>query len=131
MQTICVDCKSGRLVGHQMMKTLESYDGHAIEWEQSKPSGPFDTLTISTAAEVQKIRFGQDAELPPLPSTHVTFNAMDFFDDPIFEEAKGEVIDIRVDEFRNRAAKAAEKREENQSTVASELKKRLKVKEVK
>ena len=61
----------------------------------------------------------------------MTFNAMDFFDDPIFAEAKGEIIDVRVDEFRNRAAKAAEKRDENQSKIAAELKKRMKVKEAK
>ena len=131
METVCLDCETGELVAHHLMNTLDSYDGHAIEWKQSKPSSPFDTLVISTAVESQTVKFSQDAERPPLPRTHITFNAIDFFKDPIFAESKSEVVDVRVEEFRARAAEADKRRTEKQSEAAADLKKRMQVGETK
>lgn len=127
MQTICLDRATGAIVSNQIVKTVESYSGHAIDWEQSNPGGPFDTLVISTAVEIQRLKFGIDDERPPLPNTHITFNAMDFFDDPLFEEAKSEVVDLRVEEFRQRASAAENARAEKQAQVRAELMKRMKV----
>ena len=126
-QTVCLNRATGDIISNNIQKTRESYDGHAIAWEQSNPGGPFDTLVIETTVEVQRVKFGIDSERPPFPDTHVTFNAMDFFNDPIFKKVKNKVIDLRVEEFRQRASDAENVRAEKQAKAAVELMKRMNV----
>jgi len=106
---------------------MQSYNGHAIEWKRPESGRISQTLVISTPQQQQEITFNSDAELPPLPPTHITFNAMDFFDDSIFEQPKSDVVDLRIDEFRQRAIDAEKVRTEQQDAATSELMKRMNV----
>ena len=124
MQTLQLDAKTGVLLGNHCLPTLESYDGHAIEWKRESGQAS-RTLVISTPMQIQQIVFDSSAELPPLPPTYITFNAMDFFDDPVFEQPKGSVVDLRVEEFRQRALDAEKVRTEMRDKSAAELKKRM------
>jgi outer membrane protein assembly factor BamB/tetratricopeptide (TPR) repeat protein len=125
LQTVLLEPKTGKLKYSGVIGTLESYNGYAIEWKKSESGVASNTLVISTAVQVQEIKFGQDKELPPGPLAHLTFNAIDFFEDPLFEKVRSEVVDSRVEEFRARAEEAEKQRLEKQAKSAADFKKRM------
>ncbi|QEG21916.1 outer membrane protein assembly factor BamB family protein [Mariniblastus fucicola] len=127
LQSTILDAKTGRLIGSDVVKTLESYNGHAIEWKPGASGASAHTLAISTPTQVQSLTFGSDVELPPVPQTHLTFNALDFFDDTNLERPQAVVADVRVGEFRARALEASKVRKARLPQAAAELKKRLRV----
>ena len=125
LQAVLVDSKTGKLKYSGVVETLESYNGYAIEWKRSEAETASNTLVISTAATVQEVKFGRDLELPPGPSAHLTFNAIDFFEDRLFDKVRSAAVDSRVEEFRLRALEAEKRRQEQRAKAAAEFKKRM------
>jgi hypothetical protein len=127
MQTVILDARDGSVVGSEIMKTRENYNGHAIEWEVADSEDAIRKLVITTPIEKQEFTFSTDLDLPPVPKTHLTFNAMDFFDDPVFKLPHGKIVDVRNEEFRLRAETADQQREKRRAKAAIELKKKMNV----
>ena len=122
---VLLDAKTGKLVCNEIVESYENFNGHAVEWKQSQTDQPSNTLVISTPSEVKEFKFVKDAELPPTPHAWVTFNAIDFFKDPLFDPIRNEIVDSRIEEFRERAQAAEKRREEQRARAAAELKKRM------
>ncbi len=125
LHVVLLDDATGKLVCNEVVESYENYNGHAIAWKQPDPKQPSRTLVISTPPQVKEINFGSDSEMPPGPRAHLTFNAIDFFEDPLFEQIRSEVVDSRVEEFRRRALEAEQRRKDQQAKAAAELKKRM------
>ena len=127
LQFVLLDERRGEVIGNVTVETLDSSYNYSIQWQPSAQFPSQTKLVVTTATETAEFLFANDDERPPTPRTHLTFNAIDFFEDPVFEKPAVKVVDVKIDDLQAKAKAAEQRRIESKDNAAAELKKRLRV----
>ena len=124
-QFILLEASRGKVIGEVVLENAgRGYQGYTIDWTREKSLA--DTrLVMSSAKETKTISFIRDPDQPPTPTTYLTFNALDCFEDPAFSKPKSSLVDGQHDALEARAKAADERRRELEERSAAELKKKM------